>query len=190
MQTRRLIFLTSGFLLPVDPVSSGTSGSLHLFICCRVCCGFLTFLTMTSHTPTIQKVQSIVIFENLWCRNGTSGWPSFATTWRGAPGLFTLLTTRLQLNKSPRHGLIGENLTFGSAHRKYKNFPNFFFDSNLAFICAFHACIRINNGLKIARWRHDNFRENLVFQLFYSTSGWPNFFWSSNWTTCLVPVPN
>ena len=68
-----LPFATSGFPLPVDPVSSGTSGSLDLFVCCRVCSGFLTFLTMTSNTPAIQKVQSIVTFENLWCRNGTSG---------------------------------------------------------------------------------------------------------------------
>ena len=185
-----LPFATSGFPLPVDPVSSGTSGSLDLFVCCRVCYAFLTFHTMTSNTSAVQKVQSIVTFENLWYRNGTSGWPNFATTWRGTPGLSTCLTACLQLNKWPRHGLIGENLNFGSAHRKYKNVTNFFLDSNLPFVSACNACIRFDNGLKVARWRHDHFRENFVFQLFNSTSGWPNFLWSSIRTTCLVSVPN
>ena len=44
------------FLLPVDLVSSGASGLPNLFICCRVCSGVSTFLSVWSIRYAVQKV--------------------------------------------------------------------------------------------------------------------------------------
>ena len=71
--------VTSGFLLPVDPVSPAASGSLILCFCCRVCSALNAFPTITACSANVEILPSIVTWRNFFFRNGTSGWPNFTT---------------------------------------------------------------------------------------------------------------
>ena len=138
------------FLLPVDLVSSGASGSPNLFVCCRVCSGVATSLTVWSIRCAVEKVLRKVSVE-IFCVATELPVDPVLIPPHGTPMAYAqvYLRTSRSINGRAAGQYVLTHLLAPPTGNSIK-IDKIFIDYNFRQDPAFNAYSRFNSSLKIA----------------------------------------